>query len=124
MVGIDIIKNERIKRAIERFGDKFLNRVYTPRELSYCMSQKSFYQCLSARWACKEAVLKAFYQRFGIVLKFSDIEVVGNRGKPAKVSILRDDLSHLLVNVTIVVSLSHEMDYSVAIALINDLQGV
>ncbi|MFN3813310.1 MAG: holo-ACP synthase [Aquificaceae bacterium] len=124
MIGIDIIKNERIKRAVERFGDKFLNRVYTPRELSYCMSQKPFYQCLSVRWACKEAVLKAFYQKFGIVLKLSDIEVVGDKGKPAKVNILREDLSHLLANVTIIVSLSHELDYSVAIAIVNDLQNV
>ncbi|SNZ15879.1 holo-ACP synthase [Hydrogenobacter hydrogenophilus] len=118
MVGIDIVKNERIKKAIERFGDKFLNRIYTQRELGYCTQQKSFCACLSARWACKEAVLKAFYQRFGIVLRFSQIEVLGDRGKPAKVNILRDDIKHLLEGISLYVSISHERDYSVAVAFI------
>ena len=67
----------------------FLKRVYTEEELRYCQSQKSFYECLSARWACKEAVLKAFYHAYGVVLKFSEIEVLGDRGKPARVRILR-----------------------------------
>ncbi len=118
MVGIDIVRNERIKKAVERFGDKFLNRIYTKEELEYCTQQKSFCECLSARWACKEAVLKAFYQKFGIVLKFSQIEVLGDRGKPAKVNILREDIKHLLEGINLYVSISHERDYSVAVAFI------
>ncbi|BAI68522.1 holo-ACP synthase [Hydrogenobacter thermophilus] len=118
MLGIDIVKNERIKTAVERFGDRFLSRVYTQKELEYCKAQKCFFECLSARWACKEAVLKAFYQRFGIVLKLSQIEVLGDRGKPAKVNILGDDLKGMLESVSIWVSISHERDYSVAVALI------
>lgn len=117
-MGIDIVKNERIQKAIERFGERFLNRVYTSKELEYCKGQKSYCECLSARWACKEAVLKAFYQRFGVILKLSQIEVLGDRGKPAKVNILREDLKEMLSEVTITVSISHERDYSVAIALI------
>lgn len=118
MVGIDIVKNERIKKAVERFGDKFLYRIYTQKELEYCTQQKSFYECLSARWACKEAVLKTFYQKFGIMLRFSQIEVLGDRGKPAKVNILRDDIKRLLEGISLYVSISHERDYSVAVAFI------
>ncbi len=112
MVGIDIVNNQRIKEAIERFGERFLRRIYTEEEIKYCMSQRAFYECLSARWACKEAVLKAFYQTYGVILKFSEIEVLGDRGRPAKVRILRSGYE----NIRILVSLSHEREFSVAVA--------
>jgi holo-[acyl-carrier protein] synthase len=114
-VGIDIVSNHRIRQAVERFGDRFLKRIYTEKELEYCKSQQAYYECLSARWACKEAVLKAVYQELGILLRFSEIEVVGNRGKPAWVRIKREGLEKLKV----LVSLSHERDYSVAVALVS-----
>ncbi|MFN3598215.1 MAG: holo-ACP synthase [Aquificaceae bacterium] len=114
MVGIDIVKNQRIKEAVERFGERFLKRVYTEEELNYCKSQQAFYECLSARWACKEAVLKAFYQAYGVVLKFSEIEVLGDRGKPAKVRILKEGFE----DCKIFVSLSHEREFSVAVAYV------
>lgn len=115
MVGVDIVKNQRIKEAVERFGERFLKRVYTERELRYCKGQQAYYECLSARWACKEAVLKALYQSFNVLLKFSEIEVLGDRGKPATVNILREGFE----NVRVFVSLSHEREFSVAIAYVS-----
>ncbi len=103
---------------MERFGDRFLKRVFTEKELEYCLSQEAKIPCLSARWACKEAVLKAFYKEFGILLRFREIEVIGNRGKPAKVIIKREDINDILKGRHIEVSLSHEKDYSTAVALI------
>ncbi|MCS7171292.1 MAG: holo-ACP synthase [Aquificaceae bacterium] len=114
MVGIDIVKNQRIREAVERFGERFLKRVYTEAEIAYCRGQEAYYECLSARWACKEAVLKAFYQSYGMVLKFSEIEVLGNRGRPAQVRILKKGFE----NVKILVSLSHEKEFSVAVAYV------
>lgn len=116
MLGVDIVSNERIRQAVERFGDRFLKRVFTEEELKYCQGQKALYACLSARWACKEAVIKAFYQEFGVLLHFREVEVLGNPGKPAKVRILRE-----APKAKIVVSLSHEKDYSVAVALVSKL---
>ncbi|MDQ7038722.1 MAG: holo-ACP synthase [Aquificota bacterium] len=118
MIGVDVVKNSRIEDALKRFGDRFLSRVFTPREIDYCMSQKNTVPCLAARWACKEAVLKAFYQEFGILLRFKEIEVLGNSGKPAEVVIRREEVRDLLRGRRIIVSLSHERDYSVAVALI------
>ncbi|MCX8076438.1 MAG: holo-ACP synthase [Aquificaceae bacterium] len=112
MVGVDIVENRRIKDAVERFGEKFLKRVYTERELDYCRSQKAYYECLSARWACKEAVLKAVYQSYGVLLRFSEIEVLGDRGKPATVNILKEGFE----SIKVFVSLSHEKQFSVAVA--------
>jgi phosphopantethiene--protein transferase domain len=119
MIGVDIVSNERIRKAIERFGERFLKRTYTPLELEYCKKQADWIACLSARWAGKEAVLKAVYQIKGIFLKFSEIEILGDFGKPAKVRLLREELK----NLQILISLSHEKEYSVAVAVIINSKG-
>ena len=119
MIGVDIVSNERIRKAIEKFGERFLNRIYTPLELEYCKNQADWIACLSARWAGKEAVLKAVYQSKGAVLKFSEIEILGDFGKPAKVRLLREELKDLQV----FISLSHEREYSVAVAVIINNKG-
>ncbi len=118
MVGIDIVQNRRIESALQRFGERFLKRIFTERELEYCLSQEAKVPCLSARWACKEAVLKAVYIEFGILLRFREIEVLGNRGRPARVVIRREGIEELLRGRKIEISLSHERDYSVAVAFI------
>jgi len=119
MIGVDIVSNERIKKAIEKFGERFLKRIYTPLELEYCKKQADWIACLSARWAGKEAVLKAVYQSKGAVLKFSEIEILGDLRKPAKVRLLREGLKNLQV----LISLSHEREYSVAVAVIINSKG-
>ncbi|SHK51791.1 holo-ACP synthase [Thermocrinis minervae] len=113
-LGIDIVKNDRIRKAVEKYGERFLKRIYTQEELAYCSQSQNFYECLSARWACKEAVIKAVYQKTGLLLRFSEIEVLGNRGKPATVRLLREELKSL----KLLVSISHEREYSVAVAII------
>ena len=58
--GIDIIEVNRIKESIEKLGDKFLNKIYTPLEIEYCNSKnKVKYQHFAARFAAKEAIFKA-----------------------------------------------------------------
>jgi holo-[acyl-carrier protein] synthase len=58
--GTDIIEIDRIKNAIERNGDKFLNTIYTDREIEYCESHSNNrYQHYAARFAAKEAMYKA-----------------------------------------------------------------
>jgi len=118
MIGVDIVRNSRIEEAISRFGERFLRRVYTQREIEYCNSQKGSIPCLAARWACKEAVLKAFYIEFGVLLRLKEIEVLGNTGEPAQVIIHREGVGDILGNRRVLVSLSHERDYSVAFAYI------
>ena len=119
MLGVDIVENDRIRRSLERFGERFLNRIYTEGEREYCFSQKDPIPCLAARWAAKEAVIKAFFQTFGVVLKFKRIEVKGKRGFPAEVRILGQEAELLRESgKRIVISLAHERHYSVAVAQI------
>ncbi len=58
-LGTDLIEIERIERSVERFGDAFLRRVYTPGEIAYCQSKRNAAESLAARFAAKEAVAKA-----------------------------------------------------------------
>lgn len=110
------MSNRRIKEAVEKFGERFLRRVYTQREIEYCFSQRDPYPCLAARWACKEAVMKAVYAELKTMLTWKDIEVNGVRFHPPDVKILRQDLRERLKLYKLVVSISHERDYSVAVA--------
>jgi len=58
-VGVDIVEVERIERAVRRFGDRFLKRVFTEQEIAYSMNKVHPYQKLAARFAAKEAAFKA-----------------------------------------------------------------
>lgn len=78
-VGVDIIEIERIERALEKFGKRFLGRVYTPLEAAFCRGRTSE---LAARFAAKEAVMKALGTGARGVA-WREIEVLPNhRGKP------------------------------------------
>ena len=58
-IGVDLVETKRIKRAHERFGERFLNRVFCLKESQRCLEKKDPYMCLSARFAAKEAFSKA-----------------------------------------------------------------
>jgi holo-[acyl-carrier protein] synthase len=57
--GIDLIEIERIAHSIERYGERFLRRIYTDHEIAYCTSKRSSAESFAARFAAKEAGAKA-----------------------------------------------------------------
>ena len=73
--GIDIIEVERIVRAYEKFGSRFLERILRPGELAYCLSHKRPGPFLAARFAAKEAISKAFGTGIGGRLGWQDMEI-------------------------------------------------
>lgn len=75
-IGIDVVEVSRIEEAIAEFGDKFLNRIFTPREQEYCQKQKRCAIHYAARFAAKEAVSKAFGTGIGKDVGWLDLEVV------------------------------------------------
>ncbi|MEC9053812.1 MAG: holo-ACP synthase [Verrucomicrobiota bacterium] len=74
-IGIDVIEVERIEKAIEESGDRFLDRVFTAEERSYCDKQNRPVIHFAARWAAKEAVAKAFGTGIGELLSWQDMEI-------------------------------------------------
>lgn len=115
--GIDIIEVERIQENIESFGDRFLRRVYTEKEIEYCESKGTQkFQSYSARFAAKEAVFKAISEliKDKYEIKWKEIEVVNDEaGRPfIKLS---DNLIKLIdKNIDIEISLSHIKSAAVA----------
>lgn len=117
--GIDIIEVSRIKKALDMWGDRFLNKVFTKRELSYVNKKKFSHENLAARFACKESVLKAFGDtRIGVSLK--NIEILNDaKGKPevilhkeAKEFANKNNLNKITV------SMSHTNNYAVSNAIL------
>src|SRR5512136_2648665 len=74
-IGIDIIEIDRIKDSVDRFGDTFLNKVFTQTEINYSLSKANKYQHLAARFAAKEAIAKALSFKGDKGFHWKDIEI-------------------------------------------------
>jgi holo-[acyl-carrier protein] synthase len=74
--GIDIAEVPRIQQSIERFGDRFLQRVYTAGEIRYCDSKVNRAERYAARFAAKEAAMKALGTGWSHGVRWRDCEVV------------------------------------------------
>lgn len=117
-IGTDIVRTERLRTAVERWGDKFLQRVFTKDEISYAYQKKNPFLSLAARFAAKEALIKAIGKRTPVAM--ADIEIVNNaEGGPSisprgKLRIYFDQQNIQQTHV----SLSHEDDYSIAFVVV------
>ena len=112
--GTDIIEIERVKNSIDKLGMKFLNRVFTKKEIEYCESKKSQkYQHYAARFAAKEAAFKAISWKLDdkYQICWKDFEILNNeQGRPT-LSLLGIDLKDIEY---IDLSMSHCKQYAVA----------
>src|SRR5215470_14993623 len=74
-IGIDVIQNDRIRDSVQRFGDRFLNRIYTEGEIAYCKKCANPEIHYAARFAAKEAAFKALGTGWAAGVTWKDIEV-------------------------------------------------
>ncbi len=128
--GIDIIEISRIKEAIDRWGDTFLSHVFTKEEIVYAKKHRFPNQHFAARFAAKEAVLKAFGNNAHI--NWKDIQITNDKhGKPVCIYLPcrqagplrpRSEASRQSKDKEfkkqILVSISHTKNYAVASAII------
>lgn len=83
-LGLDIAETDRIGEAITRHGAAILERLYTPREVAYCESHKNRFERYAARFAAKEAAMKALGTGWRRGVRWRDIEVANAPGgKPS-----------------------------------------
>jgi holo-[acyl-carrier protein] synthase len=119
-VGTDIIEVERIRTSFERFGERFLNRILHPAEISYCLSHRAPAPFLAARFAAKEAISKAFGTGIGAQLGWQDMEI-GRKTSGEPFVILHGNGQKLFEArsaQTLSVSLSHTQAHAAAIAIL------
>jgi holo-[acyl-carrier protein] synthase len=81
-LGVDITEIDRIRAVMERFGDRFLQRVFTEREIAYCMRRRAPAIHLAGRFASKEAAMKALGTGRSQQVLWRDVEVVRRGGPP------------------------------------------
>lgn len=115
--GTDIIKIDRIKDAIEKYNEKFLNCVYTKDEIEYCSTNhKTKYQHFAARFAAKEATFKAMTKIFEDKnVDWQNIEILSSKNGRPKLNIKGKRFERIQ---SIDLSISHSDEFAVATVVI------
>jgi holo-[acyl-carrier protein] synthase len=119
-VGTDLAEVARIRRSIARWGDRFLNRVYTPRERAYAASKANSAERFAARFAAKEAGMKAIGTGWNLGVTWKDFEVVNEvSGRPTLrlTGVAHQVAEHLGVQ-RISISLTHTAEMAFAIVIL------
>lgn len=119
-IGTDIVETKRIADSLDRFGNRFLHRVFLDGEVTYSKSMKFPHLHLAARFAAKEAISKAFGTGIGRELGWRDMEIIREPSGQPKVILHGRALSYAQTRGVreIHVSLSHTADYAAATALL------
>jgi holo-[acyl-carrier protein] synthase len=119
-IGADIAEVARLREAIQRHGQRFLQRVFTPREISYCNGYRNADERFAARFAAKEAVMKALGTGWRRGITWRDIEVANAAsGQPGLT--LTGKAGELFRNLggrRILLSLTHTDSYALAQVII------
>jgi holo-[acyl-carrier protein] synthase len=79
--GVDIAEVGRIRQSVERFGERFLHRVFTDGEIRYCEAKATRFESYAARFAAKEAGMKALGTGWNHGVRWRDVEVVRPKGQ-------------------------------------------
>ncbi len=123
-IGVDIIEIDRIRKSIDRFGDHFLNKIYTKKELDYCLAKHNKYQHLAARFAAKEAIYKAIASGWEKEATWKNIEITNEQNGLPTVKFLGKLNEFVSDGKEIKISLSHSENYVVAVALVYKNQSL
>lgn len=115
-MGVDIAESERIEQGLNRYGDRFIKRLFTPAETAYCEKFKNRAERYAARFAAKEAAFKALGTGWRNGVRWLDVEITHcPSGKPELVLSGRAaELARELGVTRTQVSLSHSDRYAVA----------
>jgi holo-[acyl-carrier protein] synthase len=116
-IGIDICDIKRIRMLIMRYQERILQRLYTPLEISYCSGKKPKFESFAARFAAKEALLKALGTGLRDGLQWRDIEILNDPlGKPY--FRFYNKAQELIGERQVFVSLSHTTENAIAFVMV------
>ncbi len=119
-IGTDIVSISRIEKTVKRFGDRFINRVFTEVEINACKDKSDQSPHLAARFAAKEAVLKALGTGISQGIGFKDVEVTRESGKRPEIRLHQKakEIAESLGYKSIHLSLSHDSGLALAFAVL------
>lgn len=119
-VGVDLVQIPRMRQTIERWQDRFLRRIFTDAEIAYCRSRRDPVPHFAARFAAKEAALKALGTGLSLGVRWRELEVCRERGQ-APVLVLSGrsrEIGLARGGSRMLLSLTHDGDYAIAHALL------
>ncbi len=120
--GVDIVEVPRVAASIERFGERFLRRIFTADEIRYCKSKRNAAERFAARFAAKEAALKAIGTGWRKGVAWTDVEVRRVPGGRPTLNFTGAAAAHALAlgMKRASLSLSHTADHAVAQVILED----
>ncbi len=120
--GVDITEVRRVAEALERFGERFLRRVFTSLEIEYCSSKRNKVERLAARFAAKEAALKALGTGLRHGITWQQVEVSRQPGKRPTIAFsgVAAQYAARLGAKHISLSMSHTAEHAVAMVILED----
>lgn len=120
--GVDLTEVHRIAQSIERYGSRFLERVFTAAEIRYCQSKRNVTERFAARFAAKEAALKAIGTGISRGVSWTSVEVArAPQGRPTIVfSGKALEIAKELGVRRVSLSLSHTADLAIAHVILED----
>jgi holo-[acyl-carrier protein] synthase len=114
-LGMDLVEINRIQQSLDRFGDRFLEKIFHPAEIEYARTQSRPAVPLAARFAAKEALYKALSPSHG--LHWHDAEVINQpNGKPE--FLFRGEIADLVDGANVHLSLSHDAGIASAMVVV------
>ena len=119
-IGIDIVDIRRLRRALERQGDRFVRRVFTAAEQAYCRAHRDPAPYYAARFAAKEALFKALGTSWAQGVTWLNVEVLREDGGAPRLGLSgrAEEVSKALGAGAIHLSLSHSEDSAVALVIL------
>ena len=121
-LGTDLIETRRVQQSIDRFGDRFLERIFSPLEIAYCKRKKNAAESFAARFAAKEAGAKALGTGISRGVTWKDFEVKRETsGRPSlHLSGRAAELAVAIGVKRIQLSLTHSRDLAMAVVVVED----
>lgn len=117
-IGIDIIEIERIKESIDKFGDQFIKKIFTDDEITYCQGKKNKYQHYAARFAAKEAIIKALSSVRDEGANWKDMEIYNEPSGLPKVKLHNELKTYVDDNRDLKITMSHSKNYVTCFAIL------
>ncbi|MEN6320596.1 MAG: holo-ACP synthase [Syntrophaceae bacterium] len=119
-IGTDLVEVSRVEKILQKWGDKFLTKVYSQNEIDYC--QKKAFPSIhyAARFAAKESFLKSLGIGLGMGVKLQDIEVVNNQQGSPVLNVhesIKARLDNLGIN-KIHISITHTREHAQAVVIL------
>ncbi len=118
-IGIDLIEVKKVRGAIERFGERFKNRIFAPSEQRFCDAQKEKYLSYAARFAAKEAFSKALGTGLRGKISWRDVVVIDNEKSPPQLEI-KGKAEKILNGRKVFLSITHTKQYASVVVIIEE----